>query len=153
MNHFYPYSLPYDEVLWDFSRWIPDLVVINLGTNDFHLGPPPEEEFIRAYLELIGTVRDNYPDVPIICMISAMFDPSEEKTAPSGPYRSGVIMEQYMNDLLSEAEKMGITSLYLFRTPNRMRELGYGANYHPGKAQHQADGEALADFIRTLMGW
>jgi len=31
----YPYTLPYSGVRWDFSKYVPQVVVINLGTNDF----------------------------------------------------------------------------------------------------------------------
>ena len=153
MPGFYLYTLPYDEVYRDFSIWNPDVVVINLGTNDFHLGPPPRKEFIRTYLEFIKTVRNFYPGVPIICMISSMFDYGSVRTAPSGPYRPASVMEEYMNGLLAVADNEGIDGIHLFITPNRMSDLGYGAGYHPGIKQNETDGRALAEFIRSITGW
>jgi hypothetical protein len=36
---------------WDFSKWIPDAVFINLGTNDYGSEPhPPQELFENGKL-------------------------------------------------------------------------------------------------------
>ena len=58
---------------WDFKTYKPDLVVVNLGTNDFSTNIYPlEDEFIHAYKLLISRLRTNYGDVPILCISPAI---------------------------------------------------------------------------------
>ena len=58
---------------WDFKTYKPDLVVVNLGTNDFSTNIYPlEDEFIHAYKLLISRLRANYGDVPILCISPAI---------------------------------------------------------------------------------
>ena len=59
----------YDRVLpsptaakWEFSRWTPDAVIINLGTNDFNAKVNPEEAgWVAAYVGFIRQIRARYP--------------------------------------------------------------------------------------------
>ena len=47
---------------WDFSSWVPDAVIINLGTND-HLPAEPapvDEEFVAAYVKMVETAAARY---------------------------------------------------------------------------------------------
>lgn len=61
-----------DTVGWDFTTgYRPDIVVINLGSNDFSTEPNPyRNEFIGAYERMIRTLRDSYGDVPVLCVYS-----------------------------------------------------------------------------------
>jgi hypothetical protein len=51
------------SVPWDFSRWIPEAVVINLGSND-HLDAqnegPAELEFVQTYIDLLHNISSYY---------------------------------------------------------------------------------------------
>ena len=56
---------------WDFSSWVPDAVVINLGTNDWHGVPadwsqPGVMDFIRnfttTYQQFVARLADRYGD-------------------------------------------------------------------------------------------
>ena len=42
---------------WDFSRYVPGAVVINLGTNDFAQGDPGQA-FVTAYAGFVQHLRD-----------------------------------------------------------------------------------------------
>lgn len=55
--------------LWDFDEWQADVVVLNLGTNDFVFVDPTEADFEKAYLELIQIVRSKYPGALIFCIV------------------------------------------------------------------------------------
>ena len=76
------YTMPdlYDRVCfadsitrWNFASWIPQAVVINLGTNDFSTHPYPDSAVFReAYLRLIYRVRAQYPGVEIFCVCGPM---------------------------------------------------------------------------------
>jgi len=72
---------------WDFSKYTPDLVVINLLQNDswiltmpnneqfkkrFGSKPPDEAEIVEAYKKFVQTIRSTYPKAAIICMLGNM---------------------------------------------------------------------------------
>ncbi|MBO2516716.1 MAG: GDSL family lipase [Clostridiales bacterium] len=67
---------------WDFSRFVPDTVVINLGTNDFSYTGADEEKqnFYRdEYVKFLKTVRRRNPDARIVCMLGMMGEILNEK--------------------------------------------------------------------------
>src|SRR5687767_14588279 len=57
---------------WGFA-YTPDVVVINLGTNDFSVGDPGQP-FVDAYLGLVADVRARYPEAWILVAESPMID-------------------------------------------------------------------------------
>jgi Carbohydrate esterase 2 N-terminal/GDSL-like Lipase/Acylhydrolase family len=72
---------------WDFSKYTPDVVVINLLQNDswlvnmpgneqfknkFGTRPPDDNYIIDAYKNFIQTIRKIYPKAQIICMLGNM---------------------------------------------------------------------------------
>ncbi|MEO5907976.1 MAG: hypothetical protein ABIR50_04410, partial [Ginsengibacter sp.] len=72
---------------WDFSKYTPDLVVINLFQNDswivtmpdnpqfkarFGTTPPDKRQIVKAYKDFVQTIRTTYPKTPIICMLGNM---------------------------------------------------------------------------------
>lgn len=72
---------------WDFSKYTPDLVVINLLQNDswivtmpgneqfkkrFGSKPPDGAQIVTAYKNFVQTIRTTYPKAQIICMLGNM---------------------------------------------------------------------------------
>lgn len=68
----------YDEKelpIWNFRQWKPDVVVINLGTNDFSTQPFPDKTVFKAgYEKLIDEVKKQYGEVPVFCIVGPMTD-------------------------------------------------------------------------------
>ena len=63
------------NMAWDFSSLRPDLVVVNLGTNDMSYVLDKEdrrEEYITGYVAFLKTVRKNNPDAEILCVLGIM---------------------------------------------------------------------------------
>ena len=50
---------------WDTTRFVPDYMVINLGTNDWKA---PADEFIAAYTDFLEKIQQTYPDITIFVM-------------------------------------------------------------------------------------
>jgi hypothetical protein len=72
---------------WDFSKYTPDLVVINLFQNDAWLTQRPEfgefkhrfgtkapskETIVLAYKKFVQSIRSKYPNAKIICALGSM---------------------------------------------------------------------------------
>ena len=68
------------EPAWDFaaSPYRPDLVVIDLGSNDFSTLPhPSRDEFAAAYTRILQTLRGAYGDeMPILCVAPRVSEPA-----------------------------------------------------------------------------
>lgn len=52
---------------WDFTRYAPDVVVINLGTNDNNAGVD-KTAYKTAYTAFLATVRGHYPNALVYCV-------------------------------------------------------------------------------------
>lgn len=59
---------------WDFSKFSPDIIVINIGTNDFNYCNTPErtDEFYNGYIDFLKTVRSFNPDSELLCTTGIM---------------------------------------------------------------------------------
>ena len=113
--------------LYDFSKArVPDVVVINLGTNDQSLGST-EAAFKAGVKELIAFIRDSYNcDVPIVWAYGMMAD---------GHY-------QWVQSVLAEmgGEGAKLYSVELIRNKQ-------GGNGHPSLDAHSIASQQLTGFI------
>jgi lysophospholipase L1-like esterase len=71
-------TLPMDKnIRYDFSLEHPDVIAINLGTNDKHTGGKKEElqkdDYIGAYTNFISNLEKVYPGAKIIVSIGPMY--------------------------------------------------------------------------------
>ncbi len=130
-----------DSVKWDFKSREQDVVVINLGTNDYSYTGRDEakcEEYKLAYIEFIKRVRKLNPKAKIICALGIMGDelyPTVEAA-----------VEEY-----KAAEKDENIAAFHFKPQDPAD--GYGADWHPSAATHDKAAGALAEFIKDSMGW
>lgn len=127
---------------WDFSKWQPDVVVINIGTNDnsWTRGIADRvDTFGKAYYDFICQVREANPDAYIICSLGAM-----------GKELLPEIQEQ-VKQYTADTGDTQITT-FEFDMQNGYRD-GYGADYHPSAKTHQKMADKLAPFIAELMNW
>jgi len=61
-------SLKYpDAPEWNFQKYRPDIVVINLGTNDNN-NKVPDSVFTRSYVSLMKFIRSKFPETKILAM-------------------------------------------------------------------------------------
>jgi lysophospholipase L1-like esterase len=142
---FEPLPQVYDRIIageptaWDFS-WQPDVVVINLGTNDFSTdGDPSEGDFVGAYAAFLAHLRDVYPDALIM---------------PVAPLLGGdelTMVEGYIQSAIDMRAGAGDTNL-AFANIN-VDPIGWGCDYHPSVATHEAMAELLADELALQLGW
>lgn len=59
----------HDTLSYDFNAYKPNLVMINLGTNDFSpVAVPDVKSYVGNYLKLIRSLRSHYGDVPVLCI-------------------------------------------------------------------------------------
>lgn len=123
------------SVDWDFARFTPDIIVINLGTNDSSYTGKDEEliqEFSEAYTEFIGKVRQNNAHSHIICTL-------------------GVMGADLYDAICTAAEnytaETGDGNISVFRLSTQDGSTGYAADWHPTEATHDIAAAELADYI------
>lgn len=154
MVSWFPFTMPqyYNQLSavgdndsrWDFERWTPDVVVVNLFQNDSwlidrekRLDPiPSDKERIQAYVDFIRSIRTEYPDAQIICALGSMDATANDKW-PN-------YIRAAVKRMRSEFDDEKLDTIFFEYT-------GYGQ--HPRIAQHVDNGEKLAAFIRKKMDW
>ena len=123
---------------WDFKAYTPDLVVINLGTNDFSVEPKPfKSEFVASYTKILKQLRQHYGDVPILCIYCCTIP------APVYDYYETALVE--MNDKNIHLLQM---KKDLFNT-----EADYGAVWHPNYNGQRKMAMEIIPMVSTITGW
>lgn len=136
LNGVYP-----QDVAWDFAKMQPDMVVINLGTNDQSFtGTKQElqEEYCREYQKFLGIVRKNNPKAEILCILGLMGEtlcPMVEKA-----------VEEYK-------KTSGDEHIHYAHFSEQLKEDGYAADWHPSQLTHRKAAEKLTGVIREIMHW
>lgn len=130
-----------DSLSWDFKQQ-PELIVVNLGTNDASYTKGNAEridEFKSAYTDLLKQIRGKNPDAELLCILGLMGQdlyPAIEEAVESYKTDTGDSkINTFMLDPIDSANE------------------GYGADYHPKEASHERAAEALIGRIEELYGW
>lgn len=139
---------------WDHDKFVPDVVVVALGTNDFSPGDnPPEdprpqmevEPYTEEYIKFVDRLRGVYPDADIFGISSPMLGdgwPDSTYTSKTNLLTTLENVAEHYKDSDPKVHTFVVESL-----------AGAGCGTHPDVAQHQRLGEALAEEIRTVLGW
>lgn len=142
MNTEYTHTLLYDKSeQWDFSRFTPQLVCINLGTNDTSTSGADPVLLRQGYRNLIAQVRNHYPKAKIAVLCGSMMNGEQLAFAKAA-----------MNDVCNELSAKD-KQIYRFDFTPQDGSLGYGASWHPSMEQHQKMASELIPFLQNLMGW
>ncbi len=116
----------FDPTPWDFGRFRPDIVIVDLGSND-RFAAAPDGFVSERYLGFLRLIRARNPSSLIVVCEGAILLLPE--------LAEGVVRD------FTEAEDGNIRCFHL---PCRHVTAG-----HPTEAEHRANGEALAEFLRA----
>jgi lysophospholipase L1-like esterase len=143
---FYNDTLPDDAAApaWDFTRYVPDAVVVNLGTNDFSPPGPDHAAYNAAYSAFLKQIRGHYPDALLLAVVGTML---------SDGFPTGVMAwttnQSDVSGVVSELAAQGDTNVhYLALTP---QSAPFGEDYHPTLATHQQMAQAVATELERLL--
>lgn len=130
-----------DSEMWDFSKFTPHLVCINLGTNDTSQSYDVNL-FKEGAKKFLKDVRTHYPDATIVVM--------------TGPMRSGkrlldqkAGLDYAVNQLKAEGDK----NVHRFDIPYDTGQYGYGTGHHPSVGEHTHMADLLTPYLKELMKW
>ncbi len=128
------------EVEWDFDRFVPDYIVINLGTNDHsYVGSDKEKRqlYIDDYVKFLKQVREKNPDAHIICALGVMGDQLYSA------------VEEVVANYQAETQDAKVSALHF--TPHD-GSTGFAADWHPTEATHEIAASELVKEIQRLQG-
>lgn len=125
----------------DFSI-TPDLICINLGTNDFSTMGGDSALYVDGYLKFIDQIQTKYSNPEIICLLGPM---AHDETLKK--------LRKYLNLIIYNANKQGKGRVHFFEMSDQKSDLDIGVDYHPTIEQHKRNAEELTNFIKSLKGW
>ncbi|MCG8582937.1 MAG: GDSL-type esterase/lipase family protein [Bacteroidales bacterium] len=137
----YHQTLDMDTAMhWEFAKWRPDAVVVNLGTNDYSTNVQPDKAvFIDRYRQFIRQIRLGYGDVPIFCVSGPMVNEPAYSNVKEMVESSCVIY----ND--RNLFFIGIPTFLLNKTTD------LGSDYHPSyKGQLKMAGHIIPTIANVL---
>ncbi|MFW5740170.1 MAG: SGNH/GDSL hydrolase family protein, partial [Myxococcota bacterium] len=140
MPEVYPRSIPTEPGAWSFSPE-PDVVVINLGTNDFSTdGDPTETQFVTTYVAFLELLRSRYPDALVMCTVAPLLSGDDEMRAVA-----------YVQSAVSQRNTAGDDDVIWIDL--RVEPVGWGCDWHPSVATHEAMAEKLIASLEAELGW
>ena len=129
------------EQAWDFSSRQPDVIVINLGTNDSSYTTGQEDrqrDYMDRYVEFLKVVRRNNPKATILCVLGIMWEelcPCVEPVVARFRTETGDVHIHYMG------------------FPDQDPADGYVVDWHPTERTHQKAAGRLVSTLREIMNW
>lgn len=126
---------------WDFSRFVPDIILINLGTNDCSWCKDIQERkdaYRDRYVEFLRFIRKNNPEAQILCMLGTMDQRLLREAEEAARIFAG----------RQEDGRVHFLSL-----PAQDPEDGYGADWHPSPLTQRKTTEVVVREVKRIMGW
>ena len=127
--------------IWDNDSFVPDLIVVNLGTNDASYTKNIKERidiFIDGYYKFLGQIRNSNPNAEIICTLGAMgheLCPAVEAAVAKFKRITGDIkVHTHFYEVQLESD-------------------GIGSDYHPSARTHEKMSKTLSSKIEEVMKW
>lgn len=145
-------TLPDDPTsAWDFGAPSPDVVVIELSSNDFTKGDPGEA-FVRAYTGFLQQLRRHYRKAYVVAALSSMVTGPDRTTSADEVLRA-VQTARAAGD--ARISTLGVASPggTSFGFEEQLATDGYGCDGHPSIRTHRLMGAQLAAAIPLVTGW
>ncbi len=119
---------------WDFSAFAPELIVVNLGTNDCSWCKDIAErklEYKQEFLKFLKNIRRCNPGSKIAVTFG--------------------IMDKRLNDEEAAAvAEAGDSGLFYIELPQQDTADGLGADYHPSAITHKKMAALLSEKLKNL---
>ena len=142
MHDQYKYVDVFSSEIWDTSRFTPDVIITNFGTNDLSyinagsdatVKAQRRENFIATYVDFLKNLHQTYPNAQIIILYGLMNE--------SGVYEDHT-------EIYNRAVEL-IPNLVMYKINGDAQ----GYNSHPSVASHRQIADTLIANIKELMNW
>lgn len=126
---------------WDHSRYEPDLIIINLGTNDCSYTrdiPERQQAFCLVYQGFLRNIHKKHPHAKILCTLGIM----DQRLCPT--------VEQAVKQINETEPDIPVEYLHL---PMQEESDGLGTFWHPTPATHKKAAKLVVAKAREMMNW
>lgn len=124
---------------WSFG-WQPDVVAVNLGTNDFSTGNDPSQQlFGDAYVVFLEHLRDVYPGALLLVLQPSLFGAEND------------MVQGYLMDIVAQVQAAGDPNV-AYADVN-VTWIGSGCDGHPTVATHEGMAGRLVEELQAHLGW
>jgi len=143
----YDFVNVYSDVVWNHNNYEPDVVIINLGTNDWSYittlsGDARAQAIInfeQAYVNFIQTIHTIHENASIVIVYGLMNE--------TNIYTPTLNIVNQANELLPNLD------LYYIQLPSVNAADGIGSSNHPSLATHIKAGQSLAEALNEWLDW
>jgi len=138
-----------DKPVWKFDSQKPNVVLINLCSNDFGPGNPEQEGWVKAYHAFVDQVRKNYPDATIYLALGSMMSDDWPRDRHALSTARG-----YIQRVVGECNTAGDAKIHFleFEVQNAAVN-GLGADWHPSLKTHKVMAQKFIDALKKDLGW
>jgi lysophospholipase L1-like esterase len=146
----YDLAVPTDpKSLWRFRNLAPQAIVINLATNDFGPGTPPEEGWTAGYAGFIGRLRLRYPKALVYCATGSMMSDNW----PAGKQHL-TTLKRYLDRVIAIRAAAGDQNVKRIDfDPQDKAQDGIGSDWHPSVKNHQRMADTLVAALKRDLRW
>ncbi len=130
------------------AGWKPDVVLVNLATNDFAKENPEEEMWVKAYHAFLEHVRERYPKARLYCALGPMM--SDKWSASKSALSTA---RKYLNRIVDERKAKGDANIAFLEFDMQDGKRGFGADWHPSVKQHQFMAEKFVKAVKEDLKW
>jgi len=123
---------------WNPADFVPHVICINLGTNDYSTTGVNRASYIATYIRFAQSLLTQYPKARLVLLQGPMNNTSDLHDDL-----------QKVLSALSADHKDRVSFLEL----SAQGRLGYGADSHPNRRQSRHNATELTAYLRKLMGW
>jgi len=120
----------------------PDLICIDLGTNDFSTNKGDSIKYISSYLKFIDTLQLINKGTDILCLLGPMLSDKELDVARG-----------CLRLIVDSANNKNRGNVYFFEMSQQTGDLGIGIDYHPTTEQHLKNAAELIEYISIIKNW
>jgi len=123
---------------WNMSLFQPQVVCLNLGTNDFSEQKGDATIFTTQYNTFVDSLRSYYPNSKLVLLMGPMYNAREYK--------------EILQGVVKKHELAGDRNISMFEM-SAQGELRFGADWHPSRAQARKNAAELTEYLRSITGW
>ena len=125
-----------DYIKRDFTKYQPQLIIINLGTNDGSYTrniPARDRAFVNGYVKFLRQVREVNPEANILCTIGVMATAAKD----------------LVGEAVARVNDFGDHKVFFKEAFLQNGEVdGIGADWHPTESTQKKLAEYLVEFIK-----
>lgn len=126
-----------EHTKWDFSSYIPQVIVFNMGTNDQSWTKHVKERcdtFCEKYYAFLEMLREYNPDSYIVCTYGIM----------------GIDLLEEEKSCIERFKAEHDDKIVYVPLPVQQEADGIGADWHPSEISHEKVSDILAPVINSL---